>query len=81
MSVIISGTAKGSGSDRFRWVSGLSPEAKQAIETGSALVICERPFSDHHGKWYVVEKSGKRSTWDHRLPTEAESKQIAKACL
>lgn len=77
--VIVSGNARGSGSAKYRWVSGLSNAAKQAIETGSALVICERPFSDVHGEWYVVTATKKRSTWDHRLPTDEESKAIKAA--
>lgn len=79
--VIVSGNAKGSGTDRYRWVSGLSKEAKEAIAAKTALVICERPFNDHLGEWYVVERANKRSTWNHRLPTDDEAKAIAKAGL
>lgn len=79
--VIVSGDAHGSGKDRYRWVSRLSKEAKTAIENETALVICERPFDDIYGEWYVVEGSGKRSTWNHRLPTEEEATLIKEAVL
>jgi len=73
--IIKSGEAHGSGSDRFRWVSRLSEAAKSALQTKSATVVCERPFNDRHGDWYVVEQTG-RSRWNHRLPNEQESKAI-----
>lgn len=72
--IIISGTAKGFGSSRFRYVSGLSKEAKAALKDNSALVICPRPFNDKCGGWYVVTETQGR--YDHRLPTDAERKQI-----
>lgn len=72
--VIVSGTAKGSGSDKYRWVSGLSKEAKAALKEKSALVICERPYSDQHGDWYVVTEN--RGRYGHRLPTEQEQRLI-----
>lgn len=72
--IIVSGTAKGSGSDRWRWVSGLGRAAKAALKSKSALVICERPFNDHHGDWYVVTES--RGRYDHRLPTDSEARLI-----
>lgn len=72
--IIIDGTAKGFGSDRYRWVSGLSSEAKEALKSNSALVICERPFNDAHGNWYVVTYSHGR--YNHRLPNEQEREMI-----
>ncbi len=74
--IIVSGNAYGFGSDRWRGVTGLSTKAKAALDENSALVICERPFSDSMGSWYVVEKTRVKSKWNHRLPTEAEEKQI-----
>ena len=72
--IIISGTAKGFGSSKWRWVSSLSEEAKTALRDGSALVICERPFDDHYGPWYVVTENFGR--YGHRLPDEKEQRMI-----
>lgn len=74
--VIVSGEAHGSGSDRFRWVSYLSTEAKNALTNKTALVICERPFNDSLGEWYVVTENNGR--YDHRLPTTEEQETINK---
>jgi hypothetical protein len=76
MTIIISGKAKGFGSSKYRWVSGLSAEAKAALKNKAALVICGRPFSDGQGDWYVVtEKNGR---YDHRLPNPQEQQLINK---
>jgi hypothetical protein len=72
--IIVSGTAKGFGSSKYRWVSGLSKEAKAALKDESALVICERPFNDKDGDWYVVTEN--RGRYGHRLPTDAEQRVI-----
>ena len=75
--IIISGTAKGFGSSKFRYVSGLSKEAREGLLKGnSALVICKRPFNDKHGDWYVVTENHGR--YGHRLPTEQERRLIDK---
>ncbi|MCC6603085.1 MAG: hypothetical protein IT327_07740 [Anaerolineae bacterium] len=74
--VIISGTAKGFGSSKFRYVSGLSSEAKTALKDNSALVICERPFNDKDGDWYVVTEN--RGRYGHRLPTDQERREIGR---
>lgn len=72
--IIISGVAKGSGKDRFRWVSFLCEAAKEALKNNRALVICERNFNDNLGKWYVVTEN--KGRYNHRLPTEDERKMI-----
>lgn len=77
--VIVSGTAKGSGSDKYRWVSGLSKGAKSALSEKSGLVICPRRFSDNQGEWYVVTVN--RGRYDHRLPNAQESAAIKAAGL
>lgn len=74
--IIVSGTAKGFGSSKYRYVSGLSKEAKAALKDKSALVICERPFNDKDGDWYVVTEN--RGRYGHRLPNEQEQRQINK---
>lgn len=71
--IIVSGTAKGKGSDCFRYVSGLSKEAKQALSDKSALVVCDRPISDNQGDYYVVTEN--RGRYGHRLPN-AQEKQL-----
>ncbi len=74
--IIVSGEAYGFGSDKWRGVTRLSAEAKSALNENSALVICPRPFNDRMGNWYVVENTRTKSKWNHRLPNEAEEKQI-----
>lgn len=76
--VIVSGQANGSGSDKWRSVTRLSREAKDAIADKSALVICPRRFDDHDGPWYVVIAK-RYGGYDHRLPTTAEADAIAAA--
>lgn len=73
--IIVSGEAKGFGSSKYRWVSGLNKEAKSALKDNSALVICERPFSDQRGEWYVVTEN--RGRYGHRLPNQNERKMIS----
>jgi hypothetical protein len=74
--VIVSGEAVGFGSNKWRYVKGLSAEAKAALADKSALVICPRPFNDSDGEWYVVTlKKGRY--YDHRLPTDDERKVIS----
>lgn len=73
--VIISGVAHGFGSDQWRWVSGLSTDAKIALADNTALVICERPFSDSLGDWYVVTNQ-RKSRYNHRLPDSVEREII-----
>jgi hypothetical protein len=74
MKILISGEAHGSETDHYRWVAYLSKEAKEMIKDGTGLVICERPFNDHLGAWYVVTETDCR--YYHRLPTKDEERQI-----
>lgn len=75
MRIIVSGTPYGFGADRWRGVTRLSSESKESLKKGSALVICERPFDDYWGGWYVVQPKP-CGCYDHRLPTNEEQKFI-----
>lgn len=73
------GVARGSGSDRYRYVAYLSDDDKAAIAAGD-VVLVERNAgqSEKHGRWYVVTGpfNGK---YGHRLPTDDEQALIEAA--
>lgn len=72
--IIKSGTPYGFGTHKWRGVTHLSKEAKEAIDAGG-LVICDRPFPGE--PYYIVCRKGNR--YDHRLPTATEAEQIKAA--
>jgi hypothetical protein len=81
MDVIFSeaGYARGFGSDRWRYVAGLSDDERQAVINKTAIVVVDRPFLDRFGDWYVVYCY--RGYWGHRLPSKDErqlSEQVRK---
>jgi len=72
------GVARGSGSDRFRYVAFMSKEDKSAVARGETVVV-ERSAGqkEKYGFWYVVTHCLGR--FGHRLPTDDERKAIEAA--
>lgn len=79
MRISKTGIAKGSGSDRFRYVSGLSAEDKAAVVKGETVIVKRNAHNQNrYGLWYVVTKffTQRGIRFGHRLPTPEEQKEI-----